>query len=131
MGHQHGVNWIHDGSPGAGNLILFNNHHNNNNSGAVIEIETPVDENGHYPIEDGEPWGPESFIMVYDDVDTDMQGGAFRQPNGNTLITEGDYGIWEVTNQKDVVWKYKNPDFWLWRAYAYDKDDAAISNIGL
>ena len=124
LGHQHGVNWIHDGSPGAGNLILFNNHHNNNNSGAVIEFITPVDENGHYPIEDGEPWGPESFIMVYDDVDTDMQGGAFRQPNGNTLITDCDDAyIFEINSSGIIQWSY-NPtgNYQIARAQKYSLD---------
>ena len=72
-----------------------------------------------------------AWSFTDNDLFFNLISGAVRLKNGNTLITEGDYGIWEVTNQKDVVWKYKNPDFWLWRAYAYDKDDAAISNIGL
>ena len=33
--------------------------------------------------------------------------GCIRLPNGNTLICEGDYGYWEVTKDKEVVWKYK------------------------
>ena len=124
LGHQHGVNWIHEGSPGAGNLILFNNHHNSNNSGAVIEIETPIDENGNYPIEDGEPWGPESFIMVYNNMYTQMQGGAFRQPNGNTLITDcDDAHIFEINSSGNIQWEY-NPsgDYQIPRAQKYGLD---------
>ena len=124
LGHQHGVNWISEGSPGAGNLILFNNHHNSNNSGAVIEIETPIDENGNYPIEDGEPWGPESFIMVYNNIYTQMQGGAFRQPNGNTLITDcDDAHIFEINVNGSTQWEY-NPsgNYQIPRAQKYGLD---------
>ena len=33
-----------------------------------------------------------------------------RLPNGNTLITEGAGGrIFEVTNDRQIVWEYMNP----------------------
>ena len=36
-----------------------------------------------------------------------MQGGAFRLPNGNTLITDCDSAhILEVTDEGDIVWEY-------------------------
>ncbi len=56
--------------------------------------------------------------------------GAVRLPNGNTLITEGDYGIWEVTDTGKVVWKFSGEGF-FWRAYHYSKDDPAIQSLGL
>jgi hypothetical protein len=38
--------------------------------------------------------------------------GARRLPNGNTLITEGNFGrMFQVTPDKQVVWEYVNPDF--------------------
>lgn len=38
--------------------------------------------------------------------------GAQRLPNGNTLITEGNYGrLFEVTPEKEIVWEYVNPYF--------------------
>lgn len=38
--------------------------------------------------------------------------GAQRLPNGNTLITEGNYGrLFEVTPDKEIVWEYVNPYF--------------------
>jgi len=37
---------------------------------------------------------------------------AQRLPNGNTLITEGNYGrLFEVTPRKEIVWEYVNPHF--------------------
>ncbi len=56
--------------------------------------------------------------------------GAVRLPNGNTLITEGDYGIWEVTTDGEVVWKFSSEGF-FWRAYHYAKDDPAILALGI
>ena len=38
--------------------------------------------------------------------------GAQRLPNGNTLITEGNYGrLFEVTPEREIVWEYVNPYF--------------------
>ena len=38
-----------------------------------------------------------------------MQGGAFRLPNGNTIITDCDDGyIFEVTNNHNVVWDHRS-----------------------
>jgi hypothetical protein len=56
--------------------------------------------------------------------------GAVRLPNGNTLITEGDYGIWEVTPEGEVVWKFSGQGF-FWRAYHYAIDDPAILALDL
>lgn len=56
--------------------------------------------------------------------------GAYRLPNGNTLITEGTFGYWEVTNDKETVWKFEGNGF-FWRGYPYEKDSSAILNLGL
>ena len=42
----HGVNWIPEGSPGAGNLILFNNNYSSSSS-AVFELITPLSGNSY------------------------------------------------------------------------------------
>ncbi|MBQ4914099.1 aryl-sulfate sulfotransferase [Maribacter sp. MMG018] len=56
--------------------------------------------------------------------------GAVRLPNGNTLITEGDHGIWEVTTEGEIVWEFSGVGF-FWRAYHYAKDDPAILALDL
>ncbi len=56
--------------------------------------------------------------------------GAVRLPNGNTLITENDFGVWEVTPAKEVVWKYTQPGF-IWRTYAFSKDADEIKALQL
>lgn len=43
--------------------------------------------------------------------------GAVKLENGNVLITEGDYGFWEITPEKRIAWKYQGESN-FWRAYA-------------
>ncbi len=46
------------------------------------------------------------------------------------LITEGDYGIWEVTSEGEIVWQF-NADGFFWRTYNYDKNSPEIKLLGL
>ena len=101
---QHSINWIPDGSPGQGNFILFNNGFNE-----ATEFVPPMDEDGFYYIEDGQPYGPDDIFWNSPYYSTAMQGGAFRLPNGNTLITDCDSAdIEEVTESGSVVWSYSH-----------------------
>lgn len=72
--------------------------------------------------------------VLWSFTDPDLYGGrvsgAVRLPNGNTMITEGDFGIWEVTRDGDVVWKFSGSGF-FWRAYHYAKNDPAIISLNL
>ena len=43
--------------------------------------------------------------------------GAVKLGNGNVLITEGDFGFWEVTQDQFTAWKYDGIGN-FWRAYA-------------
>ena len=56
--------------------------------------------------------------------------GAIRLSNGNTLITESDYGFWEVTMDGEVVWKYES-NANSWRAYGYEFGSPALEYLGL
>jgi hypothetical protein len=56
--------------------------------------------------------------------------GAVPLPNGNILITEGTFGFWEVTREKEVVWKFSAPGFY-WRGYSYSKNAPEIKLLGL
>lgn len=107
---QHGVNWIPEGHPGAGNLILFNNHHSGNDA-AVLEIETPLEDDGSYTLDGDNPYGPDSWTWIYNNnIASEMQSGAFRLPNGNTFITEAqDAIITEVTSSGEIVYQYEYP----------------------
>jgi hypothetical protein len=59
-----------------------------------------------------------SWSFSHTDLFFGKISGAYRLPNGNTLICEGDYGYWEVTRGGEVVWKY-NGDTNFWRGYVY------------
>ena len=109
---QHSVNWIDIGSPGEGNLILFNNNHGNNAS-AGLELMPPINEDGTYRLDDGiayAPLTPEWLYYPGNGFHTSVQGGCFRLPNGNTLLTEADdTEIREVTYEGIIVWEYDFP----------------------
>ena len=111
---QHGVNWIPLGYPGEGNFILFNNGHTNNAS-AVLEFVPPLNSDGTYDIFPNEPFGPENPVWTYapgNSLQSDVQSGAFRQPNGNTLITEADDAyIFEIDPSGEIQWSYDHPGF--------------------
>ena len=108
---QHSINWIPNGYPGEGNFILFNNYSNGFGplgESSVLEFVPPVDNDGNYFIEEDQPFGPDSYIWFYDiNIFSPFQGGAFRLPNGNTLITDCDSAyILEVTESGNIVWEY-------------------------
>ncbi len=110
LNSQHSVNWIPQGIAGQGNLLLFNNRHSNNNS-AALEFTPPINEDGSYTINNNEPFGPENWTWLYQsNFFSDVQSGAFRQPNGNTLITVADDSfMFEVSYVGEVVWTYTVP----------------------
>ncbi len=135
--NQHSVNWIPPGYPGEGNIILFNNFHSNNSS-AVLEISPPIDGQGNYIIEEGEPYGPSSIEWIYSLGETiPMQGGSFRLPNGNTLISKTHVAeMIEVDHFGEVVWEYIyesdqiSLSFWIARAQKYSLDYLEDSMLG-
>ena len=128
LADQHSINWIPEGYPGEGNLILFNNFHTNNSS-AVLEIITPITQSGNYIIEDHQPFGPDTYAWIHSGgFLSQAQGGAFRLFNGNTLITEATESyIFEVTTSGETVWEYNYPNnaSMIARAerYTYDQFD--------
>ena len=110
----HGANWIYAGLPGEGNILAFNNGDRDgiaNDWSAVYEISPPMDLDDNYIIDPVDPFGPADPTWSYDDS-TDWyagptQCGAFRLPNGNTLICSTSTGwIFEVTQAGTIVWEH-------------------------
>ena len=112
----HGAHWIDCGLPGAGNILAFNNGDRagtTNDYSTVDEIALPLEADGSYHLEAGEAYGPSGPTWSY--------GGpgwyagathcsAYRQPNGNTLITMAEEGfVFEVTEDGTTVWEYDSP----------------------
>ena len=131
LGDQHSVNWIPNGYPGEGNLILFNNFYTNNNS-SVFEINTPINDDGSYSINSSDPFGPDDVAWTHTGgFFSQAQGGAFRLPNGNTLITEATASyIFEIDPSGNTVWDYDYPSSMSMIArsqkYGYNHFDSAI-----
>jgi hypothetical protein len=81
----------------------------------VDEIVPPVDSDGRYRFEPGQPVEPEDPFWSFSAPDpADMYSshvaGAHRLPSGNTLIAVGIGGrVLEVGADDTVVWEYVNP----------------------
>ena len=113
---QHDVQWIEEGRPGAGNLLVFNNGTDRPGGpfSSVDEITTPVDAAGSYPQNAGGTFDPPAASWSYvaptpSDFYSGFISGAQRQPNGNTLVCSGAQGwFFEVTNGGAMVWEYDN-----------------------
>jgi hypothetical protein len=115
--YQHDPKWIPAGSPGAGDITVFNNgigRPGDQDYSSVDEITPPpVDANGNYLLTAGQPYGPSAPTWIYvapPAYFSAIIGSATRLPNGNTLI---DYGVdatfSEVTPTGQEVWKYVSP----------------------
>ncbi|MCC7168776.1 MAG: aryl-sulfate sulfotransferase, partial [Rhodospirillales bacterium] len=110
---QHDAQWIEAGRPGAGNITVFNNGVNRpgGNLSSADEFTPPVDASGRYTLASATTklaWtyagltGPQWY-------ESDISG-AYRLPNGNTLLCYGTHGVLvEVTAAGEIVWQYVNP----------------------
>jgi len=125
---QHFPNLLENGVVGEGNILIYANGVSNQQS-YIYELQMPTSlqllSNSN-----NEP----DIVWSFTDEDlfANKLCGAVRLSNGNTLITESDYGLWEVTNEGEVVWKYKKDEeaSFIWRSYHYEPDSDAISNLG-
>jgi len=97
LSHQHNAQMLSNG-----NILVFDNgcHRKRGPSySRIVEIDRHSRE----------------FVWIYEAevllaFNSFMAGGCERQPNGNTLITEGASGrIFEVTQDGRVVWEYVSP----------------------
>jgi len=107
---QHDTNWIDEGCPGEGNILIFNNGVGRHYS-TVDEITPPVDENGQYYLESGSAYGPTTQTWLYNPQPSFYEShlsGADRLPSGNTLICNGESPgkLFEVTPEGSTVWQY-------------------------
>ena len=107
---QHDVQWIEEGLPGAGNILIFNNQNigaDGKKHSSALELKPPLRPDGSYD------WEQEAEIVwsyAADGFYSHTRSGVQRLPNGNTLITEGDRGrLIEVSADGEVVWEFVNP----------------------
>jgi len=82
---------------------------------SVDEFDPPTDKTGAYVRRDHAPFGPDGPLWSYAAANKTeffswFISGAQRLGNGNTLINAGAQGmIFEVTPDKEIVWKFVNP----------------------
>ena len=115
--YQHNAQWIPKGLPGEGHILLFNNGQKRPGTpySSVDELILPLDDKGLYTLEKGKAYGPAEPVWSYTAPTkpkffSSFISGTHRLPNGNTMICSGANGtVFEVTVDKDVVWKYINP----------------------
>ncbi len=104
---QHGPQFIPQGSPGAGHLLVFNNQAPGGTS--VVELALPLDAAGNFVLLPGSAFGPAAPSWSYSapGFQSSFVSNAERLPNGNTLICSGMQGrIFEVTAAGQEVWSY-------------------------
>ncbi|HMF13194.1 MAG TPA: aryl-sulfate sulfotransferase, partial [Gemmataceae bacterium] len=115
--YQHNAHFIPKGLPGAGHVLIFNNGKRRPGGAhsSVDELVLPVDADGRYAHQTGTAYGPDQPIWSYSapkksEFYSEFISGAHRLPNGNTFVCSGPSGtIFEVTPDKEIVWKYVNP----------------------
>jgi len=102
---QHHVQWVPEGSLGAGSLIVFNNGARPREHSSVDEWWPPRDAEGNYVREKNQPFGPAEPDWSHaapDPADfySSFISGVQRLANGNTLICSGTQGwVFEVTRR--------------------------------
>ncbi|MDC6387224.1 aryl-sulfate sulfotransferase [Maribacter sp. PR1] len=109
-----------------GKIMIFSNGGELERS-TVYEIQLPNEFDLHTGI-DNEP--NVTWTYTNQNLYAPKVSGAVKLPNGNVLIAEGDFGLWEVTKEKQIAWKFKRNGFY-WRAYHYNENDDSIINLGL
>jgi hypothetical protein len=114
---QHDARWIPPGSPGAGNLLVFNNGRGrpDGSYSSVDQIAPPLTKGRTYEYDPAHGFGPAAGAWTYtspsrSDFFSGHISGAERLPNGNTLICSGEQGrLFEVDPKGRIVWEYVNP----------------------
>ena len=115
---QHDVQWIPEGHPQEGALVIYNNGAGRPGCDcSTIDVwHPPLLEDGSYALEDNEPFGPESWSWTYPSTPSpgffsSNISGVQPQPNGNFLICQGAGGrLFEVTQEGTLAWEYINPE---------------------
>ena len=142
----HAAHWIPEGSPGAGNVLIFNNGWEypgfEREYSSVDEIALPSD-GYNYRRDAGAVYGPSESVWTYaaepvDSFYAPARSNAQRLPNGNTLIADGFANrnrIFEVTREGKVVWDFVYPiaaaSAGIYRAYRYSPDYPGLRHLEL
>jgi len=131
---QHNANWIADGLPGAGDVLIFSDGDTDTGHrdySSVLELKFPETGYKYAKTSTGAYAEPET-VWTYAPTGkgsffSNIMGSAQRLPNGNTLIADAVHGtIREVTPSGKLAWLYKNPIFDI---NMYDTSGPKTNNI--
>ncbi|MBQ0738362.1 aryl-sulfate sulfotransferase, partial [Aquimarina celericrescens] len=117
----HSPNIIPDNYPGEGNFLIYMNGNNEHPFSIIYEFKLP--EILSFDEQPEIVWSYSNPDLYYDRISS-----AYRLSNGNTLICEGDFGIWEVTPGGEIGWKYQN-DGSTWRAHGFEVNSQELINL--
>lgn len=114
---QHDAEWIQQGTPNEGKVIVFNNGNARTPTpySSVDIIDVPAPSNYQYPINPGSPYGPISHYWTYTASNptsfyANNISGAQPLANGSFMITNGPAGtFFEIDSNSNQVWEYINP----------------------
>jgi len=113
---QHDAQWIDEGHPGEGDILVFNNGvvRPAGLYSSVDQLTPPVTASGSYTYSTGAAYEPAALTWTYvDPVPTNFYSsyisGCQRLPNGNTLVCSGAQGwFFEVDDGGTLLWEYTN-----------------------
>ena len=140
----HAAHWIPEGSPGAGNILIFNNGWEypgfERGYSSVDEVVPPSD-GYNYRLDTGSAYGPNEPLWTYaadppESFYSRSRSNAQRLPNGNTLTVDGEAArIFEVTRDGKTVWEFahamQHPRDGLYRVYRYPPDHPGLRGLDL
>ena len=135
--NQHDVQWIRPGLAGAGNLMIFNNGDSRLRPyTTAIELTPPMNADGTYRLQSGQPYGPETLAWEYNPDPPErffsfFISGVQRLPNGNTLVNQGAGAqVREVTPAGEIVWEYKIRERGTGAAHAVQGEPLSAGSSG-
>ena len=121
---NHFLNLIEGDFPGENNMLVYVNG-NSIEQSTAYEFKLPFEQ---FPTNEA----PEViWSFTHPQMYSRIVSGVEPLKNGNRLITEGDYGMWEITPEGQIAWKYEVDGNMLWRAYVFYPDDEAIQSLNL
>ena len=126
---QHDAQWIEEGAPGAGNILVFNNG-SNRTDGDYSSVDEFCYQADSCPagVSEGE------LVSSYNEGASgnfyaDHISGAQRLQNGNTLVCEGTTGrLFEYNSNDEVTWEY-NYGTEIFRATRFDSDYSGLQQL--
>ena len=110
---QHDVQWVNQGHPLEGGLMVFNNGNGRAVPYSSVDIVMPQMNESGYILNQNSTFGPMELAWTWDrgeDIYSASVSGAQALSNGHVLVTQGTKGtMYEINRTGEIVWRYVNP----------------------